>query len=150
MIVIITGISPHGLGADAARAIYKFSPKLLILASRTKANVQSVIAEMGTQGSGKIEALSLDLASPESVRMAAREVFKLTSIVDVLINSAAVMMVPEYKTTEYGAEMHFSINHLWALLICQLADAGTPKIAERGSCGQRVCCSTSSDACQFR
>jgi NAD(P)-dependent dehydrogenase (short-subunit alcohol dehydrogenase family) len=120
IIVIITGISPHGLGADAARAIYKFNPKLLILASRTTANVQAVITAMGSQGSGRIEALLLDLASPKSVRMAAEKVSKLTSVVDVLINNAAVMMVPEYETTEYGAEMHFSINHLGHFLFTNL------------------------------
>ncbi|KAF2095703.1 NAD(P)-binding protein [Rhizodiscina lignyota] len=118
--VVITGVSPRGLGADAARAIYKHNPKLLILASRTKANIQAVIDSIGSPGAGNVEGILLDLSSLDSVRAAAGEVLKLTPVVDVLINNAAVMMVPEYTTTKNGFEMHFGINHLGHFLFTNL------------------------------
>jgi NAD(P)-dependent dehydrogenase (short-subunit alcohol dehydrogenase family) len=120
MLVIITGISPCGLGSDAARAIYKYGPKLLILASRNGANIQAVMKEIKTCGSGEIKPLHLDLSSLDSVRIAAAKVLELTTIVDVLVNNAAVMMVPEYRTTAEGFEMHFGTNHLGHFLFTNL------------------------------
>ncbi|KAF2760368.1 NAD(P)-binding protein [Pseudovirgaria hyperparasitica] len=112
-VVVITGIGPGGIGADAARAIFKKSPKLLVLASRTHSNIQAVIQELEPLGqTDSIRALQLDLASQKMVRKAAAELLDMTPVVDALINNAAVMATPTFQTTEDGHELQFGVNHL--------------------------------------
>src|SRR6266536_4270070 len=120
--VIITGIRPDGLGADAARAISKHDPKLLILASRSESSISEVIAAIRASSSSttNIKPLLLDLSSQDSVRKAAAQVLDMTSVVDVLINNAGVMMTPEFKATPEGVEWHFGINHLGHFLFTNL------------------------------
>ncbi len=120
--MVITGVSKGGLGAEAARVISQHSPKLLILASRTEAAIATVIDEISSSASpgADIRSVSLDLGSQASVRAAAAKVLALTPRVDVLINNAAVMMVPEFRTTPEGIEQHFGINHVGHFLFTNL------------------------------
>ncbi|KAB5511127.1 hypothetical protein GE09DRAFT_1047953 [Coniochaeta sp. 2T2.1] len=121
--VIITGISANGLGAHAAEVIAKHSPKFLILASR-RVSAITPIAELikrTTTNSGvQVVPLELDLASQSSVRKAAAAVLKLTTVVDVLINNAGVMMLQEYITSPEGIESHLAINHVGHFLFTNL------------------------------
>ncbi len=81
--------------------VSQHDPKLLILASRRESNIREVIDEIRGKASpeARITALELDLGSQESVRGAAAKVLKLTPAVDVLINNAGIMMLPEFRTT---------------------------------------------------
>ncbi|CAK7203661.1 hypothetical protein SEUCBS139899_006403 [Sporothrix eucalyptigena] len=129
--VLITGVSPTGLGAEAARIVAKHSPKLLILASRTPASVEEVIATLkadaGFDASATaIEPLELDLASQTSVRAA---VASLTAkhpelALDVIINNAGIMMLQEYQGIPDAAgesiEKQFGTNHIGHFLFTNL------------------------------
>lgn len=119
-VVVVTGISPNGLGADAARVIFAHNPKLLILASRTQKNIDDVIASLAPQGADNLKPLILDLASQASVRKAAVELLEMTPVVDVLINNAGVMMLPNYRTSPDGIELQFAINHVGHFLFTNL------------------------------
>lgn len=119
--VIITGVSPTGIGADAARAIFQQNPKLLILASRNLGNINAVINEIrGSKSVENVKPLLLDLSDLMSVRKAADELLRMTAVVDSLINNAGVMMVPNFKTTSEGIEWHFAINHVGHFLFTNL------------------------------
>ncbi|OIW34852.1 NAD(P)-binding protein [Coniochaeta ligniaria NRRL 30616] len=120
--VLITGVSPTGLGAHAAAVIAEHSPKLLILASRRLSAITPVIDSIVASVSQppRIVPLELDLASQSSVRKAAAELLKLTPVVDVLINNAGVMMLQDYATTPEGVEMHLAINHVGHFLFTNL------------------------------
>lgn len=90
--MIITGVSPTGIGADAARAIFQQNPKLLILASRNLENINAVINEIrGSKSVENVKPLLLDLSDLTSVRKAADELLRMTAVVDALINNAGVM-----------------------------------------------------------
>ena len=58
----------------------------------------------------------LDLGSQASVRAAAEQILAAHERIDLLINNAGVMGIPERKTAD-GFEMQFGINHLghWTL-----------------------------------
>jgi short chain dehydrogenase len=119
-VILITGCSPNGLGAETARAIATQNPALLILAGRNKVsieetekNIKEKIPDAGTRF------LMLDLASLSSVRKAAAEVNSYAETIDVLINNAAIMAGP-YEKTEDGFESQFATNHLGHFLLTNL------------------------------
>jgi NAD(P)-dependent dehydrogenase (short-subunit alcohol dehydrogenase family) len=118
--VVITGISPNGIGADAARVIFAHDPKLLVLASRTQKNIDSVMESLAPQGADNLKSLILDLASQAAVHKAATELLEMTTVVDVLINNAAVFMLPEYHMSTEGIELQFAVNHIGHFLFTNL------------------------------
>jgi NAD(P)-dependent dehydrogenase (short-subunit alcohol dehydrogenase family) len=63
-----------------------------------------------------LELVPLDLASQASVRAAAGQVMAAHQSIDLLINNAGVMAIPEAKTAD-GFEMQFGVDHLghWTL-----------------------------------
>jgi NAD(P)-dependent dehydrogenase (short-subunit alcohol dehydrogenase family) len=67
-------------------------------------------------------ALKLDLSSQNSVRKAAAEVLEWDDVptIDLLINSAGVMLVPERTLSEDGIELHFATNHIGHFLFTSL------------------------------
>ncbi|KAF7550960.1 hypothetical protein G7Z17_g5359 [Cylindrodendrum hubeiense] len=119
--VLITGVTLGSLGADAARVIAAHEPKLLILAGRSEKTLNETIASIKTTSPKvDIKTLILDLGSQSSVRSAAAELLKLTPILDVLINSAALMLIPTFTTTPEGIETHFGVNHIGHFLFTNL------------------------------
>ncbi|KAG8583667.1 hypothetical protein GDO81_008497 [Engystomops pustulosus] len=61
----------------------------------------------------------LDLASTKSIKEFAKNILKEEHHIDVLINNAAVMRCPHWKT-EDGFEMQFGVNHLGHFLLTNL------------------------------
>lgn len=58
--------------------------------------------------------LQIDLSSQNSVRKAAAELLSWSDVptIDILVNSAGVMFVPERTLSQEGIEMHFATNHI--------------------------------------
>lgn len=77
-------------------------------------------------------ALKVDLSSIKSVCKAAAEVLAWQDIpaIDILVNSAGVMLVPERTLSEDGIEMHFATNHVGHFLFTNLIIAKLAKAAE--------------------
>ncbi|MDQ6920898.1 MAG: SDR family NAD(P)-dependent oxidoreductase, partial [Candidatus Dormibacteraeota bacterium] len=63
-----------------------------------------------------VEVVALDLASQASVRAAAERLLGAHRRIDLLVNNAGVMGIPESKTVD-GFEMQFGVDHLghWSL-----------------------------------
>jgi len=63
-----------------------------------------------------LELVALDLASQASVRAAAEQIVAAHKSIDLLINNAGVMGIPEAKTVD-GFEMQLGVDHLghWSL-----------------------------------
>jgi NAD(P)-dependent dehydrogenase (short-subunit alcohol dehydrogenase family) len=63
-----------------------------------------------------LEVVALDLGSQASVREAAEQILAAHEQLDLLVNNAGVMGIPERKTVD-GFEMQFGVDHLghWAL-----------------------------------
>src|SRR4051812_28888390 len=107
---VVTGAN-GGLGLETARALAR-AGAVVVLAARnqekTDAAVRSI--ERGTPGAA-LDVVPLDLASLASVREAAAVIAARHPSVDVLVNNAGVMGLPEQATVD-GFEMQFGVNHL--------------------------------------
>jgi NAD(P)-dependent dehydrogenase (short-subunit alcohol dehydrogenase family) len=117
-VILITGGST-GLGLESAKRLAA-AGATIVLTSRTlskgEAAVQSVQDYLtGTKGmpQGKIYNLVLDLDDLSSVK-AFPELFKTLSLgsIDVLLNNAGVMAIPDRQLTKDGYERTFQSNHL--------------------------------------
>lgn len=118
--VLITGTSAEGLGAETAISLAKAQPKLLILAARSRDKVQQVIDVIEQSSPGtNVTFIDLDLASQASIRETVKYIKELGVIVDVLINNAAVMACPYWKTAD-GIEMQWGTNQVGPFLFTNL------------------------------
>lgn len=85
-------------------------------------------------------ALKLDLSSQRETRAAAAEVLSWSdvSVIDIIVNNAAVMNIPEWTINEDGIELQFATNHIGHFLFTSLimpkllrAAEGKPKGSTR-------------------
>ncbi|KAG7151005.1 Short-chain dehydrogenase TIC 32 like protein [Verticillium longisporum] len=120
--ILVTGVSPSGLGDSFIRQIAPSKPAKLILACRIPAKFQKLVDEIAsTHPEIKIKTLELDLASFSNVRKAAEMVITSPEIshIDVLVNNAGIMAVP-FSLTEDGFETQFQTCHLGHFLFTNL------------------------------
>ncbi|KAJ2957613.1 hypothetical protein NQZ79_g6698 [Umbelopsis isabellina] len=119
-VVLITGCTWGGLGAESARVIAKHGAKRIILASRSQNSLDETINHIKEETtSADLVSLVVDLADLKSVRQAAAEVNAYDEPIDVLINNAAVMASPYFKTAD-GFEGQIGTNHLGPFLFTNL------------------------------
>jgi NAD(P)-dependent dehydrogenase (short-subunit alcohol dehydrogenase family) len=109
-VVAITG-GNSGIGYEAARVLLARHARVLLLcrdAARMKAAAEALRREVpGAQ----VDEVVLDVSSLASVRAGAAEVARLAPRLDVLLNNAGIMEVPEGVTVD-GVERQFGTNHL--------------------------------------
>lgn len=120
-VILITGVSPGGLGAEFALTISKHSPSRIILAGRDITKIEqtaSAIADVAP--SVETRTLKLDLASQKQVREAAKEVLAYPESIDVLVNNAGIMAKSPYSQTPEGIEAQFGANHIGHYLFTNL------------------------------
>jgi NAD(P)-dependent dehydrogenase (short-subunit alcohol dehydrogenase family) len=109
-IVIVTGAN-IGLGLETTRELMRKGAHCVI-ASRTKSKADAALAELEADGlSGTAEVIPLDLASLDSVKEFVAEFRTRHEQLDLLINNAGIMMVPEGETQD-GFESQLGTNHL--------------------------------------
>jgi NAD(P)-dependent dehydrogenase (short-subunit alcohol dehydrogenase family) len=114
-------VSPNGLGEALSKAIAAKGPSLLLITARSSAKSDAVARQLRTEHPElDVRCVTLDLSSFKSVRQAAEEVSSLTDRIDVLINNAGVMGLPERTLSEDGIEMHFATNFLGHFLFANL------------------------------
>jgi NAD(P)-dependent dehydrogenase (short-subunit alcohol dehydrogenase family) len=136
---VITGAGEPSIGSSLATNLAKASPAHILIASRTAANVDPVLAAIReTDSSIKASFVQLDLSDHDSVRRAASEILdKSGSKIDVLINSAGNMAVKTYTVDKQGIEMQLSVNHVGHFLLTNLLvpalSAAASSDKERGS-----------------
>lgn len=117
---VVTGAT-SGIGLVAARDL-AVAGAHVILAVRNTAKGATVAAAM----SGSTEVRELDLSSLQSVRAFA-DTFTGDDTIDVLINNAGVMALPEQRTAD-GFEMQIGTNHLGHFALTSLL---LPRITSR-------------------
>lgn len=134
-IVLITGPSESGVGAQTAIFLAAAKPEKIILAGRNKSKIQPVIDEIQkSYPNASVMFVQLDLADLSSVRSAAKEVSASIPKLDILINNAGVMAIKDYTPSKDGNEMQFAANHLGHFLLTNLL---MPKIIAAGK-GARI------------
>ena len=116
--VVVTGAN-SGLGAIAARELAGAGARVVLAVRDTKRG-EAAAATMP----GDTEVRALDLADLSSVRAFADG---WDGPLDVLINNAGVMAIPERRTAD-GFEMQFGTNHLGPFALTNLL---LPRITDR-------------------
>jgi NAD(P)-dependent dehydrogenase (short-subunit alcohol dehydrogenase family) len=122
-IILVTGVNAGGIGGSTTEALAAHSPKLLILSGRSQNKVEEVIEKVKQlHPDVNCRYLRLDLSSQKSVRAAAKEVLAYSDVpqIDILINNAGVMNIPERTLSEGGIEMQFATNHIGHFLFTNL------------------------------
>jgi NAD(P)-dependent dehydrogenase (short-subunit alcohol dehydrogenase family) len=107
---VITGAN-SGIGLEAARVLAARGA-MVVLAGRDPG--RTAAAADGIRAGApdaQVETAELDLASLESVRIAAADIAARFGRIDLLINNAGVMF-PPYTLTKDGFELQFGTNHL--------------------------------------
>lgn len=107
---LITGAN-SGIGLETARWLATHGARV-ILAGRTPAKLDEAAASITRSVPGaRLDTLVLDLGDLSSVRSAAAEIATHGTL-DLLVNNAGVMNLPERRTTKDGLETTFGTNHL--------------------------------------
>ncbi|KAL8661258.1 MAG: hypothetical protein Q9202_005742 [Teloschistes flavicans] len=120
-VIVITGGSRGGLGAETAISLAAANPGRIILTGRNQGKVTPVIEQMKQLNSSiAIQFISLELGDQRSVRKAAAEINASVSRIDILINNAATMAIEEYTKTVDGIESQFGSNHIGPFLLTNL------------------------------
>lgn len=141
--VVITGISPNGLGEAMAHALVAGHPEKLVFTARSLHKADAVAAHIKRMyPSQEILTVQMDLSSMESVRAASTDLLKVLSNIDIVINNAGVMAVPKRTLSVDGYELHFATNFLGHFLftnILQRRFAQNVRVVNVTSGGYMVC-----------
>lgn len=132
-VIVITGAS-SGIGAETAKALFA-TGATLFLTGRDLKKAESNLSEI--LKSDRVSLLEVDTSSFASVRAAAAKILADTNKqVNILINNAGIMAIPNLELTEDGFETHFATNHLGHFLLFQLLKpallaSSTPELQSR-------------------
>jgi NAD(P)-dependent dehydrogenase (short-subunit alcohol dehydrogenase family) len=108
---LVTGAN-SGIGFHTALELARAGARV-VLTARDRARGEAAIARIRAEVPEADVALgSLDLADLRSVRSFASEVIHRYGSVDLLVNNAGVMAIPERQTTADGFELQLGTNHL--------------------------------------
>jgi NAD(P)-dependent dehydrogenase (short-subunit alcohol dehydrogenase family) len=114
-IAVVTGAN-GGLGLETGRQLAAKGAHV-VMAVRNQKKAAAAVDEIRTSvPDAALELVALDLASQASVRAAAEQIMAAHKRIDLLINNAGVMGIPEAKTVD-GFEMQLGVDHLghWSL-----------------------------------
>lgn len=107
---LITGAN-SGIGLETARVLASRGARV-ILAGRSQRKLYEAATTIRNEvPDARLDTLVLDLGDLASIRSAAEQVAAQETI-DLLVNNAGVMNLPERRTTKDGFEMTFGTNHL--------------------------------------
>jgi NAD(P)-dependent dehydrogenase (short-subunit alcohol dehydrogenase family) len=112
---VVTGAN-GGLGLETARQLAAKGAHV-VMAVRNQEKAAAAVDEIRSGApDAALELVALDLASQASVRAAAGQIMAAHKSIDLLINNAGVMGIPEAKTVD-GFEMQLGVDHLghWSL-----------------------------------
>jgi NAD(P)-dependent dehydrogenase (short-subunit alcohol dehydrogenase family) len=132
-VIVITGTS-SGIGIPTAQALALTGARLFLTA-RDLPHANLALASILSPG--HVEVIEMDNASLDSVRWAANEILeKSGGQVNILLNNAGIMALPNHEFTEDGFEKQFRVNHLAHFLLFQplkpsLLASATPEFSSR-------------------
>lgn len=108
--ILITGANT-GLGLESAARLAEAGADVVATA-RTAAKARSAVDEVARRTGKTIRAVELDLGDLKSVQSFPQRLPKDVRKIDVLLENAGVMAIPEKLTTADGFERQIGVNHL--------------------------------------
>ncbi|ETN41161.1 uncharacterized protein HMPREF1541_03096 [Cyphellophora europaea CBS 101466] len=118
---LITGASDGSIGAEVALCLAHAAPARILLLARSASKVEPVIEKIkAIDSTVKALFIPVQLDDFDSVRTAAKQVNDATDKLDVMINCAGIMAVPDFTTNKNGIESQFATNHLGHFLLTAL------------------------------
>jgi NAD(P)-dependent dehydrogenase (short-subunit alcohol dehydrogenase family) len=141
-LAVVTGAN-SGLGFGLTGRLAAAGAEV-VMAVRNREKGQRALDElMGQNPDARLRLLDLDLASLESARSAAQSLLEENRAVDILINNAGIMAVPDRRETADGFELQFGSNHLGpfaltGLLLPALQRADAPRVVSTSSIVARI------------
>uniref|UniRef100_A0A8C7GP25 Dehydrogenase/reductase (SDR family) X-linked n=1 Tax=Oncorhynchus kisutch TaxID=8019 RepID=A0A8C7GP25_ONCKI len=161
-VAIVTG-GTRGIGYETSRHMASLGAHIIIAGQNELKGVSAVkrICEENREAKDLISVLcivfklmvcvcfvfsvefdQLNLASLQSVRQFVQNIKRRGLPLHILVNNAAVMLVPEGRTEE-GFERHFGVNYLGHFLLTLLLLDTLKHSGKRGSCSRVVTLSSS-------
>lgn len=107
---VVTGAN-GGLGLETARALAGAGAAVVLAARNQERAKEAMESIRASAPDAPLELVPLDLGSLDSVRRAAGEILAAHESLDLLVNNAGVMGIPERRTAD-GFEMQFGVDHL--------------------------------------
>jgi NAD(P)-dependent dehydrogenase (short-subunit alcohol dehydrogenase family) len=107
---VVTGAN-GGLGLATARALAAAGADVVMAVRNQEKAAEAEERIRAAVPSASLKVVALDLGSLASVREAAGKVLADHETIDLLVNNAGVMGIPERKTAD-GFEMQFGVDHL--------------------------------------
>ena len=107
---VVTGAN-GGLGLETARALAAAGAHV-VMAARNQQKAADAAAEIRRGApDAALEIVPLDLGSLASVAEAAERILERHERIDLLVNNAGIMAIPERRTAD-GFEFQFGVDHL--------------------------------------
>jgi hypothetical protein len=140
--IIVTGAN-SGIGLTTTIALVKQGATVWIASRDPKRGEAAARKVKELVPGAKVNVGQLDLADLSSVRAFADMIKKEVPVLDVLINNAGVMVIPERRETKGGFEMQMGTNHfghfaLTGLLLPVLLKAKEPRVVTISSIFARL------------
>jgi NAD(P)-dependent dehydrogenase (short-subunit alcohol dehydrogenase family) len=140
-VAVVTGAN-SGLGFQTTRALAGKGAVVVMACRDQRRGAEALARIKDEQPAGAVELVDLDLADLASVRKAANDVLARHPRIDLLINNAGVMAIPQ-RTTADGFETQFGTNHLGhfaltGLLIDRLMEADGSRVVTVSSGAHRA------------
>ena len=138
-VALVTGAT-SGIGIDTAGALYQKGAKVYIAARNPKkleAAVETIKASYDSKTKGELHILVCDLGDLVSVKECVEKFLKTNGKLDILINNAGIMALPERTPTKQGLESQVGVCHVGHFLL-------TTKLMPTFTKDTRVVCLTSS------
>lgn len=140
-IAVITGAN-SGIGYEAAKALAGAGAKVIIASRNERKGAAALASIRAATPDADIAFEPLDLASLDSVARTAARIAAAVPRIDLLINNAGVMAIPDRHETEDGFEMQMGANYIghfaWTMrLLPKVFLADNPRVVTVSSLAHR-------------
>ncbi|MDE0802521.1 MAG: oxidoreductase [Acidimicrobiales bacterium] len=109
-VAVVTGAN-GGLGLETAEALAGKGAHVVMAVRNQDKAAAAKTRIVTTHPTASVELVPLDLGNQDSVKTAVDTIIKAHPEIDLLVNNAGLMAMPERQTDD-GYEMQFGVNHL--------------------------------------
>ncbi|MDJ0499026.1 MAG: oxidoreductase [Acidimicrobiia bacterium] len=109
-VAVVTGAN-GGLGLESTKALAAAGAHVVMAARNQEKAGKARDEILAAHPDASLEIIELDLGSFENTKTAAAKIAANHPRIDILINNAGLMAMPERRTAD-GYEMQFGVNHL--------------------------------------